>query len=90
VKDANPRRFRCHTGHGFSLRALQHAQGTEADEALWSAMRALQEKQLLLESLAETAGDAERARRIAEEAERVRGHGATLRRLIESLPSPPE
>lgn len=93
VKDANPRRFRCHTGHGFSLRALQHAQGTEADEALWSAMRALQEKQLLLESLAageREAGDAGKARRIVEEAERVRAHGEALRRLIESLPSPRE
>lgn len=93
VKDANPRRFRCHTGHGFTLRTLQHAQATATDEALWSSFRALQEKQLLLESLAEShasAGDAEEAERLGEQAARTASHGETLRRLIEELRPPPE
>lgn len=93
VKDARPRRFRCHTGHGFTLRALQHAQSTATDEALWSALRALQEKQLLLESLAEShakAGEADEARRLAEEARQTARDGETLRRLIEEMPAPAE
>ncbi|HXS53948.1 MAG TPA: chemotaxis protein CheB [Usitatibacter sp.] len=93
VDHAKPRRFRCHTGHGYTLRTLQHAQSTSADEALWSALRALQEKQLLLETLAESharAGDADEARRLAEEAALAREHGETLRRLVESVPPPPQ
>jgi two-component system chemotaxis response regulator CheB len=93
VKDANPRRYRCHTGHGFTLRALQHAQASATDEAMWSALRALQEKQLLLQALAEShaaVGDKEEAARLEEEADRTGRHGETLRSLIETLPAPPE
>jgi two-component system chemotaxis response regulator CheB len=93
VNGSRPRRFRCHTGHAFTLRALHHAQGTATDEALWSALRALQERQLLLEALAEShrdAGDADEARRLDDEADASGGHIATLRALIGSMPPPPE
>ena len=93
VNGAKPRRFRCHTGHGYTLRALQHAQATATDEALWGALRALQEKHLLLQSLAEShrsAGDVAEAERLHDEAERTAEHGGTLRRLIEAMPPPPE
>lgn len=93
VRDAKPRRFRCHTGHGFTLRTLQHAQATATDEALWSALRALQEKQLLLQSFAEShasAGATEEAARLEDEAARTERHGEMLRRLIENVPPPPE
>jgi len=93
VNGSKPRRFRCHTGHGFTLRTLQHAQAAETDDALWGGLRALQEKQLLLKSLAaceREAGVPEEARRLDAEAGRTARHGETLRRLIENLPSPPE
>ncbi|KQQ36230.1 hypothetical protein ASF61_08585 [Duganella sp. Leaf126] len=43
-----PPRFRCHTGHAFTARALAAQQRQAVEEALWSALRALQE-QLRLE-----------------------------------------
>lgn len=93
VNGSKPPRFRCHTGHGYTLRTLQHAQATATDEALWGALRALQEKHLLLRSLAEShrkAGDAAEAERVQEEADRTAEHGGALRRLIEAMPPPAE
>lgn len=58
IDDAKPRRFRCHTGHAFTLRTLASTQDLSTDEALWSAMRALQEREALQRALAE-AGDAD-------------------------------
>jgi len=51
IRDTQPHRYRCHTGHAYTLRTLYHAQGEETDGALWGALRALQEKELLLRAL---------------------------------------
>ena len=53
-----PLRFRCHTGHAFSALSLESQQRNGAENALWSAVRHLQESLLLIEeqiSLAEAA-----------------------------------
>ena len=86
VSGSNPPRYRCHTGHAFSLRTLTDVQETKTDEAMWSAIRALQEKELLLRKVAaldHAAGDAERARRSEVEAERIGEQMLLLRRLVE-------
>lgn len=56
-----PTRFRCHTGHAYSMQWLLAAQSTRTEQALWEAMRALQEKAMMLRQTAELerrAGDA--------------------------------
>ena len=86
--DGEPPRFRCHTGHAFSLRSLHHAQAEATDEALWSALRALQEKQMLLSRQAEShahALDAAEAAQLEADAALAQRHVQTLRSLIESL-----
>ena len=35
--------FNCHTGHGFTAESLLAAQNGALEEALWSALRALEE-----------------------------------------------
>ena len=75
------------------MRSLQHAQSGATDEALWSALRALQEKEVLLKALARRHADARDAPdsgRLQAEAEELAHHAETLRRLIESVPSAPE
>jgi two-component system chemotaxis response regulator CheB len=57
VTGAKPTRFRCHTGHAFTIRALSEAQAEAADGALWSGLRALQEKEMLLRAMAQEARD---------------------------------
>jgi len=44
INGSTPPRFRCHTGHGFSFRTLMELQEQAVEEALWSSLRALQEK----------------------------------------------
>lgn len=47
-----PRRFRCHTGHSFTAAILAELQHEKAEDAIWAAVRALQEKERLYDSLA--------------------------------------
>jgi len=56
LHDKHPVRFLCHTGHAFSLRSLAHAQEQVTNAAVWSSLRALQEKEMVLRRLAEAHG----------------------------------
>lgn len=48
VEDGGPRRFRCHTGHAYTLQALLADVDEHVENALASSLRALEEKLLLL------------------------------------------
>ena len=50
-------RFRCHTGHAFSLDSLLAAVTESVEETLWSALRAVEETVLLLREAAEHSGN---------------------------------
>jgi two-component system chemotaxis response regulator CheB len=92
LSGAQPPRFRCHTGHAFSLRSLAAAQTQATEEALWSAVRALQEKELLLRRIAaldRTAGDETHAREVDEQAERLQAQADLLRELMIGAPIKP-
>jgi two-component system chemotaxis response regulator CheB len=52
IDDVAPVRYRCHTGHAFTLKTLQHTLTETMDEALWGAVRALQEQTAVLGMLA--------------------------------------
>lgn len=52
IDGSRPVRYRCHTGHAFTLATLQQALAETKDEALWTAVRALQEQTVLLAMLA--------------------------------------
>src|SRR5262249_46273686 len=45
-------RFRCRVGHAFSEDAMVEAQGDSAERALWTALRALEERAALMVRLA--------------------------------------
>lgn len=53
LRDAVPPRFRCHTGHAYSLDSLAAAQHDRVEDSLWNAVRALEEQAALLEHFAE-------------------------------------
>jgi two-component system, chemotaxis family, protein-glutamate methylesterase/glutaminase len=87
IDGSRPRRYRCHTGHSFTLRSLAYTQDQRTDDALWSAMRALQEREALQRSLADAAerdngGRAGEA--LATAAGRTHEHARQLRRMIQS------
>lgn len=52
LRDQHLVRFRCHTGHGFSAQNLLEGLDEEAEEAIWNAVRVLQESAMLREHLA--------------------------------------
>ena len=52
LTDQQPQRFRCHTGHSFTAPILGELQHEKAEDAIWAAVRARQEKEQLFASLA--------------------------------------
>ncbi len=82
-------RYRCHTGHAYSQAALQSEQDGKVEEALYNAMRALEERIMLLERMAAQEPDAARLARLQDELSRNNDAAATVRALITSAgPSP--
>lgn len=85
IAGSNPPRYRCHTGHGFSLGALNAAQGQVTEEALWAGVRALEDRELMLRKIAwldRQASDDQHARKSDKEADRIREQLRVLRDLL--------
>jgi two-component system chemotaxis response regulator CheB len=72
LQDAIPR-FRCRTGHAFSLESLAATQHQRVEDSLWNAIRALEEQAALLQRFArhlnEAGGDREKILYEAKEAQ---------------------
>jgi len=84
LKDERPLRYRCHTGHAYSARSLEFAQTETAEHSLWSSVRALKEREMLLRRLADVAqatGDSAQAEAGRLQADRVRAQAEQLARL---------
>lgn len=47
LRDDQPLRYRCHTGHAFSSLSLEDANAQNADDAIWGAIRAVHERIIL-------------------------------------------
>ena len=84
INDAMPRRFRCHTGHAYSIAALDHCQAGHADEAVWAALRAMHERhRMLLMMLEMHAADDPGVEVWQAEERRVRARIEALRELAD-------
>lgn len=87
--DQVPLRFRCHTGHTFTERTYQSGQDTFIEESLWAAVRALHEKQSLMERLREDAfrhGRTEAGIEHGLVAEQAHAHSNALIELLKRQP----
>ena len=79
-------RYRCHTGHAYSLRTLLADTETDIEKALWNAVRAIEERLFLLETMerrAREAGDTALADGLAAEASRAQANAQGVRRLMQ-------
>ena len=74
-------RFRCHTGHTFSLESLANEQARALEGALWAAVRALQESEALARRMANYAG-IDMERRFEEKAEAMKHHASRIQRML--------
>lgn len=73
LKEAGPIRFRCHTGHAFTLQSLLSEQADRVEELLWTTLRAMEEERALLQHLGEHLQDSQdkaQVMRVVEEAHR--------------------
>lgn len=85
VKDGPQARFRCHTGHAYSGASLLAAVNEQIEDSLWNSIRALEEGQLLLNSMAEHVQSAHSAAGAAElnaRADEVKRQSDLIRRLV--------
>ena len=93
IRNSRPKRYCCHTGHAFSARSLQLTMMTAGDEATWSALRALQERAILLHQMTidhRADGDELGAARLESASTRLRRQTTLLRSLMEQSPEPIE
>ena len=99
LNDGELMRFRCHVGHAFSVDSLMAEQSEVLENALWSALRALEEKVALARRMAQRAWERsfsraaqkfeEKARDAEQDAEAVRklllsGRGLTPDTLVDN------
>lgn len=70
LRDAAPARFRCHTGHAYTIDTLTDAMRDRVEESLWSSIRCLEEYALLLDHREAHAGHDPGSKNSADEARR--------------------
>jgi two-component system, chemotaxis family, protein-glutamate methylesterase/glutaminase len=81
-------RFRCRTGHQFSLETLLAAQSDSIEAALWSGVRALEERAAMLRRIAQrlsSRGSRSPAFRYARQADQGIQHALALRHALHNL-----
>jgi two-component system chemotaxis response regulator CheB len=81
LKDEGRIRFRCHTGHAYSIESLVADVDQGIDTALWNAIRALEEATLLLQRIASLLPSGGDAARLEGRADDVRRQSDALRQI---------
>lgn len=56
IEEGSVTRFRCHTGHAFSIKTLIAEINAAIDSGLWNTLRAIEERVMLLRQIATLAG----------------------------------
>jgi len=90
--DTRMLRFRCHVGHGYTAESLGDAQQKHLDNALWAALRALEEHASLYRRMAtrtDHAGLVDLARRYQGEVDHSERQAATIREALDRHNAPP-
>jgi two-component system, chemotaxis family, protein-glutamate methylesterase/glutaminase len=85
IQEGSIVRYRCHTGHAFSLQTLIADVNEEIDTTLWAALRAIEERILLLremEELARANDDMAIAQQCAQQVEATEQSVHRIRELV--------
>jgi two-component system chemotaxis response regulator CheB len=95
LRDGALVRFRCRVGHAYTANSLLAEQSDALEDALWAALRGLEEKASLLNRLAARAGEhaqAHAAKRFSEQEDDCRRRAAVIRQVLlgGDAPPPPE
>jgi len=85
LKEGSYTRFRCHTGHAYSVESLLAAISEQIEDSLWIAIRALEEGQLLLTRLSDhlkASDNSTGAGRLQARADEARQQSDAIRKLV--------
>lgn len=85
LRDNGVVRYRCHTGHAYSLESLVAEQAEDLERALWSASRALEEKAALARRMAANARQQNRhlsEAQFLEQAQEAAQHAELVRQVL--------
>jgi two-component system chemotaxis response regulator CheB len=85
ISEGRFQRFRCHTGHTYGVDSLLSAQGIQIEQALWAAIKGLEQRGQVLLNLAKEEGVRRRALTASNfeaEGARLRQHAQTLRDVL--------
>lgn len=91
IRTGRAAHYACHVGHSWSPQSFVAAKDNGIEEALWTAVSAMQEKVTILLSLAanaENAGERETGRDYRDRADRVRRDAERIRRHILDVSTP--
>jgi two-component system chemotaxis response regulator CheB len=92
LRDGDLLRFRCHVGHAFSAESLMADQSEELENALWAALRSLEENAALARRMAARAGERNQAISVTqfeENARQVEQHAAVIRQVLHNSEKAP-
>jgi two-component system chemotaxis response regulator CheB len=79
-------RYRCHTGHAYSLKNLVQTQENTVEATLWSAVRAMQDQEKLLRKLQESnsgSGGQVDDQVLQEAADQLKDRAVAIERMLE-------
>ncbi len=90
LRDRSPLRFRCHTGHAFTAGSLEAPQAETVEDALWNAVRTLQEQAMLFDHMIEhSVGDSEREAELRHRSAEALSRADLVRQaLLGTVPEP--
>jgi two-component system chemotaxis response regulator CheB len=92
TNDSNMLQFRCRVGHALSGQSLLAAQSGKVEEALWTALRALEEKAELVHKLKDDAiarNFKSTAEKLDQEAKKLDADASVIRSLLKSTDASP-
>jgi two-component system chemotaxis response regulator CheB len=87
LKEGNRIRFRCHTGHAFSLNSLLAEVTKGVEDTLWSALRAIEESEMLISHMGQhlrQANDGDTAELFLQKASEAKRRAELVRQAVMS------
>ncbi len=85
LQEGKLKRYRCHTGHGFTSSALLAGVTKSVEENLWQVVRGLEEAMMILEGSAkqyQEAGNEKDAKKFADKAKQMQDRSRAIQELI--------
>lgn len=85
MRDENPLRFRCHTGHAFSINSLLAELTESVEDTMWTAVRSIEESVMLMRHMAHhllDRNDREAAEALLEKAQQAKQRAESVRQVL--------